>query len=791
MDDNLPSYGEATTRDHWSIIASFVRSADLCSAALVCREWNRIFSPLLWGNPASHFGRENDAVYVALVRFKRTLLWARPSTREQTHTLHFPPAQAEIYGGPHSEWLRDILDRLPKLQSLVVSHLPFFDHGALSSLVRLGQSNNVQGLTAATYNLRLLDASYCNNVTPHALAAALKLFPALIYLDLSGTSSARYPEVLSSLAYIPALQILKLQRLFLDDDELNVLIRAIGRKLRSLDLRWNRITDQGVRNLIQDSIRPNMTLIGYESPHRFNTKLQQILDSHQQDEFICDQLTSGFVTYLGIECMSGQGLTHLYISNNLVTIAGASGLLKCAQLRVLDLGDIVTETLVRGPTEYDTRRMYPSLPRAENLIPIIENHAEGLTYLRINHAVVTQPVPAKDCKVVEMDGTTSALPPRGVVELDTAQHVINEMPDDRQNELIADFTVYAELDGSPVTTIPLHEQVSSPGIRVQESIINANVNAEPASVVSPTVDSSGGLFSPISPMSLDMPKPLQLHHSSSGSLLRIQMEGTYTPESLSGLEVDERTIDTDLPEVVQYDHRTYSGVWDDHESRLRFRRSQTHALLPGTLGNIRTLVLSSVPSKPDTPEIAARIIDFIKGCAEEEQWAELLASVGYQLPPGRDRRSAERHYAHTLFPLEKLVLEVVSKQDGADSQSGWIRPSSQSRMLSSTLDPDCETYLNAARHDFSFFGSEECGQPDREGLAPFPTAIFREKMTHADDCQTLKGHNNTAGIQRVYDVIGDISSFRQAKKEEHNFACGNGHIDGYWSGTIEVVRPMH
>ena len=120
MESTPPSYLQATTRDHWSIISSFVRSQDLCSAALVCRAWNWTFTPQLWGNPASHFGTENDAVYVALVRFKRTLGWAREATRELTHTLRLPPARAELYDGPRAEWLRDLLGRLPRLQSLIV-----------------------------------------------------------------------------------------------------------------------------------------------------------------------------------------------------------------------------------------------------------------------------------------------------------------------------------------------------------------------------------------------------------------------------------------------------------------------------------------------------------------------------------------------------------------------------------------------------------------------------------------------------------------------------------------------
>jgi hypothetical protein len=124
MESSLPSYSQATQQDVLSIIAPYARSQDLCSVALVCRQWNLIFTRQIWGNPASHFGTESDAVYVALVRFKRTLPWARLTTRELTHTLCLPPAQAELYDGPKPEWLGEILSRLPCLQSLIVYALP-------------------------------------------------------------------------------------------------------------------------------------------------------------------------------------------------------------------------------------------------------------------------------------------------------------------------------------------------------------------------------------------------------------------------------------------------------------------------------------------------------------------------------------------------------------------------------------------------------------------------------------------------------------------------------------------
>jgi hypothetical protein len=63
MDDLLPSYESAIKQDPWELVARHLPSGDLCSAALVCLKWHGIFTPELWGNPASHFGVQNDTVY--------------------------------------------------------------------------------------------------------------------------------------------------------------------------------------------------------------------------------------------------------------------------------------------------------------------------------------------------------------------------------------------------------------------------------------------------------------------------------------------------------------------------------------------------------------------------------------------------------------------------------------------------------------------------------------------------------------------------------------------------------
>lgn len=63
MDMIPPSYETAIARSPWGIIATYIPSGDLCALSRVNHELNETFAPCLWGNPASHFGTENDRVY--------------------------------------------------------------------------------------------------------------------------------------------------------------------------------------------------------------------------------------------------------------------------------------------------------------------------------------------------------------------------------------------------------------------------------------------------------------------------------------------------------------------------------------------------------------------------------------------------------------------------------------------------------------------------------------------------------------------------------------------------------
>ena len=99
-----PSYEEATTRDYWLLIAPYIESSDLCSTSLVSRHWNQTFAPYLWGNPASHFGTENDRVYGACQRSNLPAMFLSFRLIEEHHSrpdaIQTHPSLRSLRGPP-------------------------------------------------------------------------------------------------------------------------------------------------------------------------------------------------------------------------------------------------------------------------------------------------------------------------------------------------------------------------------------------------------------------------------------------------------------------------------------------------------------------------------------------------------------------------------------------------------------------------------------------------------------------------------------------------------------------
>ncbi|KAK7539419.1 uncharacterized protein J3D65DRAFT_279470 [Phyllosticta citribraziliensis] len=824
MNDVLPSYEAANAWDVWPIVATYISSQDLCAAALVCREWAQIFTRQLWGNPASHFGVENDVVYVALTRFKRTLAWARLCTRETTHTLHLPPAHAEIYDGPHSDWLRNVLERLPRLQSLVVAGLPFFDHGALMTLRRpsaIRQTSLSDSLARFVpqhdlplFALRYLDASAAPNTTYSGLAEALQHFPALMYLDLSRTRPAKDAHVLSVLRHCYCLRVLKLRGLALTDVEMEALASAVRLRLKSLDVRDNQLTDASARLLLDHCFNTKRRIplrTGPEAldvatpvrspssasdmPPRLDPRLIEQYDKNDLDEQLRLVLMEEFHGNAYINETYDGGITHLYISNNSLTVEGVSGLLRSRRLNVLDVG-----TVARGWTEVprpksllapeDSSQTEFAMPGVEKLTPVIKKYAaDKLTYLRINHAVITEETSAADMIPgrAELVGDLSVSRPANAQELDSSFNEIHMMSSDETavHEMPGnEYPTHLPYRGAPLIELPGDlPQIST-------SFSSPQVTVEPPSARTPQTQKDDPFNTPPEPPL--PPDPF-----------------TSAPEPLSNL--------TPSPSATLAAHL---------RDRLSLRQSDQRHLHPSMLPRAEQLVLTDIPATapPDAP-VVRRLPQFVADCAAESAIARLRAKRAYDLPPGRDRAVAEREYARSLFALRSVVLEVVpppadADADDDDDASGTKQKKPSPWRVyptkSSTEDADSETFWAAAEGDFSFFAADECGVPALEpGRGPPPGS--GEKMVAADELSSGFGACIDAGsvarqgqaVQRPehVDVVKAVAAFRAERRAAYGKAVEAAaaaamaaaetndaelqqpvSVDGHWEGEIRVVR---
>ncbi|OJJ47506.1 hypothetical protein ASPZODRAFT_131009 [Penicilliopsis zonata CBS 506.65] len=749
MDEILPSYETAVARDAWVIIAHSIPSRDLCAVSLVCRRWHQLFIPFLWGDPASHFGTDNDAVYVALTRFRRTLRYARLEVRMLTHTLHLPPALSEIYGGPRPEWLREVLEYLPCLQSLMVSELPFFDHNSMVALKSPQRnSRSVEpGDDPQTYNIRLLLAEREPNTTSQGLAEALIRFPLLIYLDLSFTKPARDLLVLASLSQLTNLQVLKLRGLGLKDNDAEFLANAIGTRVRFLDLRDNLLTDMAVRSLLQASfLSPNAPRDpGSGSQFALTSSPSDLLRRPSLDEAFLKILTQPVTGRLMVEDLPHVGITHLYISGNHLSVEGAASLLASTRLHVLDVGTVDTANVInKGPRAAHSTDSH-RLPGAEKLIPILGSSAkDNLTYLRAHHAVVTVDAPATTTTssndlLPELSGalTHTELNASHDAELDAAQEIY---------ELPADTLTRYELADTSIV-----EPAASPSPATQGS------PQKPALCEDKPLPRRGSVFAP------EVVEPKANEDSTSVLLDAREAELVSSPQITEGPFASLSSTKIDLPETTaQASSQPASG---DPRSRLikellskRPKRqgpplrhnNKDNMLLhfhPSYLPHLETLVLTDVPSHVSRNSgIIDSIILFITACSNEALLATLQAGSDYSLPPGRARLKAELHRARTLFSLRHLVLEITptTKLQGPSKLTSWKPRNQRGISKSSTGDRDSENLWSAAMSDFSFFGEEECGIPRNDPGKYVPMAILNEKVSLVSDTEsTHSGMSNS------------------------------------------------
>ncbi|KZM19693.1 uncharacterized protein EKO05_0004306 [Ascochyta rabiei] len=792
MDDLLPSYESAIQQNPWTLIAPYLPSDDICSAALVCKKWHEIFTPHLWGSPASHFGVENDTVYTALTRFKRTLPYARSFVRDLTHTLQFPPAHAEIYGGPHSEWLRDCLERLPRLQCLMVNGLPFFDHAALLTLRHASSWWTANRPVAyPMFGLRLLDASGCTNGTSTGLAEALPHFPDLVSLDLSRTPAARSDVVLSKLKYLRNLRVLNLEGLGLKDAEFSIIAPSIGTRVRSLNMSDNHLTDSSARLLLDHCLKET-TIPAHVTrsplPPVEHGQLDGGLDAHESEDLVNhlrQRLTKGFFGSLAIEEGRDIGITHLYLSRNSMTVEGISGLLRSKRLRVLDVG-VLPAVLLR-PMQPSKENVDDSmnLPGVAKMTPILsEFAAPKMKYLRINYQIVTEdaPVDALPSPRAELNGDLGLYAPSDAHELEAAQQQL-PMP-----ELSSVDNAVSELPGSPAYPVEL------PGSFPSEAALTWRKNSKLARMPSikvtpePQEIKRGAAYAP-EPVFVDLPMSPTRPLLPGSEERRPLSTGDSSPDHLAALSP---VLSSSMPNRSSGTRSRHNSTHfiEDRRARLELRQSQENRLHPGMLPNVHTLVLTDVPTSTTDRGLIDRLTQYIKDAAEEASIAKQRARHTYMLPPGRSRNLAEREYARGLFALKRIVFEMAPPQVAHKKIStSWRAYPTKS----STEDADSEAFWEAAALDFSFFDDEECGVPTREPGRGLPLAAMGGlELAVQHPAPATEPRRPEPAVQPQLDVVAEIGKFRGEKKSAYSNLIGMGETDpeveGYWPGNITVVR---
>ena len=202
-------------------------------------------------------------------------------------------------------------------------------------------------------------------------------------------------------------------------------------------------------------------------------------------------------------------------------------------------------------------------------------------------------------------------------------------------------------------------------------------------------------------------------------------------------------------------------------------QSSNNPLHPSMLPKVHTLVLTEVPISTTDKALIDRLIQYVQDAAKEASKARQQARNTYVLPPGRNRALAEKEFAHSVFALRRIVLEMAPPQASAhESPSNWRAH------RSATEDMDSDTFWEAAKDDFSFFDDEQNGLSD----------VDSEPMLSSTPAKPVVKSKPIT----MFDVVGEIAKFRKERKAVYTNLLQLGevepHVEGYWTGDVTVFR---
>ncbi|KAI5305328.1 ESCRT-III subunit protein snf7 [Ascosphaera pollenicola] len=249
-------------------------------------------------------------------------------------------------------------------ESLYVSGLACLDHRSLRSLSLVARKKEDD----LKFNLRLLEAKQAENLTPTALAEAIPQFPRLVYLDVSGASSARDHAFLSALSALRELKLLKLSGVGLKDADLEVMVHALRRRVRFLDISQNKLTDCGLHVLQRYCFEESGSDATVTVPdnHYFewsassapfsNILTSASLQSERFEKDLRQQLDEPLTGRSNFSDIPWTGISHLVLGGNNITPECLGNLIVAGRLRYLDAGSLtLPPALLKHPGAQDLR----------------------------------------------------------------------------------------------------------------------------------------------------------------------------------------------------------------------------------------------------------------------------------------------------------------------------------------------------------------------------------------------------------------------------------------------------
>ncbi|CAK7272730.1 hypothetical protein SEPCBS119000_005277 [Sporothrix epigloea] len=260
MANSLPSYAEAVSGGHWlDLVAPYVAIQDYSKLCRVSRRFYDQFAPRLWSDPLQSIRRlglhPNDDLawftHLVTVRAKHV----RNSTRKLVLALDLGISDTDTPSSIISTNLQEFAAALrligvafPAVRCILLQGNTGYD---LSDLGRLPKPEEYPDDGSVSMPL-VLDIGCCGMPVPRSFFHT-SYWRHLVYLDISGVHGSLQGNIRAGTFYhsvLPALRVLKICNRELDDASLASLAKFTCRRLWSMDLSQNRLTDSCVRNAL-------------------------------------------------------------------------------------------------------------------------------------------------------------------------------------------------------------------------------------------------------------------------------------------------------------------------------------------------------------------------------------------------------------------------------------------------------------------------------------------------------------------------------------------------------------